>query len=258
MNNYLSQAQNRIAETEEIIGLKFAGVSGSHLYGWGSEYSDIDVRGYYIAPTEQFFGLQKPKDTIEKLYDDVDIAVWEVEKFIGLLISPNMNFIEITKLPANLRVVEDKEVNARIEWLADQCLTKNLFNHIQGMVTHMKKHDRKYNFENPKKPLYIIRELLRGILLFETGEFESDINKLASKLLVGDDLLTVQYLIKQKMENYSVEEKGITHAQDTVRHLESEMLTAKNFGVLPAEPKVDLRKEASKILTKIRRDNLEK
>lgn len=255
----MDKAKLAVSEPFEEMEEKvlFACISGSHLYGWATEKSDVDVRGFYVHPTERFFELKEPGDTIEMKLGDVDVQIWEIRKFLGHLISPNMNFIEIILAPEALNLIYDEVLMREVKSIAEGALTKKLYPHIQGMVTHMKKHDRKYNFQNPKKPLYIIRELLRGIYLFETGKFQSDIKPLANELLVGDDLLSVNDLIDRKVLDMPTTEAEIAFTKTLVSKLEAEMLRAKAFGLLPSEPKKNLEADANKLLKRIRKEHLE-
>ena len=54
-------------------------VSGSHLYGWESQNSDIDIRGCFILNKEEFLGLSKSKEVLEiKTENNEDIVLFEI------------------------------------------------------------------------------------------------------------------------------------------------------------------------------------
>ena len=46
-------------------------ISGSHLYGFASNDSDVDYRGTYLTGTEGLLGLNKKRDVIEMKPDIV-------------------------------------------------------------------------------------------------------------------------------------------------------------------------------------------
>ena len=55
----LLQAQQRVPDA------LFWTVSGSHLYGFPSADSDIDLRGCFRAPLRSLVGLKPPTETVE-------------------------------------------------------------------------------------------------------------------------------------------------------------------------------------------------
>ncbi len=70
-------------------------ISGSHLYGWESKDSDIDIRGCFILKKEEFLGLNKPKEVLEiKTKDNNDIVLFEIKKLVSLAIKGNCNILE--------------------------------------------------------------------------------------------------------------------------------------------------------------------
>lgn len=257
MKHIIEKCKEALGEFEAEhpqYNLLHASVGGAHLYGWAGKESDIDLRGYFAVPTEDYFRLRKPPTSIEFTCENgVDIQLQEIERFLALLISPNMNMIECALSDSEYWVGVPDTISQSIASLARNCLTKKVYPHIQGLVTHMKRHDNKYNFKNPKKPLYIIRELLRGVLLFEAGEYEPRITALKDRLLVGDELLVVDGLLRAKAEGALLDEKEIGESKKLVSALEGHMLRAKEFGILKVEPTVNTFLEADKILLKVRR-----
>ncbi|UCD91700.1 MAG: nucleotidyltransferase domain-containing protein, partial [Methanobacteriota archaeon] len=163
-------------KTDHGYEVIFANISGAHLFGTASMRSDIDLRGCYIVPTIDLLNFAKPKDSIELSKGTVEVQIHEIEKFISLMIRGNMNFIEEVRSP--LRVI-DSPIADELRSLADASLSKETFRHVQGMSIHTKKHAQKENFSNPKRDLYLLRELLRGIVLFKDGVFESNVERLA-------------------------------------------------------------------------------
>ncbi len=75
-------------------------VSGSHLYGWESKDSDVDIRGCYVLRKENFLGLKQPKEVIEiRTEDNKDIVLFEIKKLINLAIKGNCNILEELNSP---------------------------------------------------------------------------------------------------------------------------------------------------------------
>jgi predicted nucleotidyltransferase len=230
----------------------FANISGAHLFGTASPKSDIDLRGCYIVPTINLLKFSKPRDTVEMSKGDAEIQIHEAEKFISLMIKGNMNFIEEVKSP--LRIV-DTQIAEDFRKLADKALSKETFAHVQGMSIHTKKHALKENFSNPKRNLYLVRELLRGIVLFRDGTFESNVTKLAEHFGDQKVIELVQKLVELKNEGQDFNQTS--EFREFIGQLEGEMLRAKEFGTLRAKPSGDIAADAEKLLIRLRMERIE-
>ncbi len=69
----------------------FMHLGGSFLYGTNTPQSDIDVRGVVIAPKDHWVGANE-FDHFEYQDDEIDIALWDIRKFIKSVarVSPNV------------------------------------------------------------------------------------------------------------------------------------------------------------------------
>jgi predicted nucleotidyltransferase len=249
------EALATLKDEKPNIEILFASIGGSHLYGWSDDNSDVDVRGCYIFPTEMFWSMEKPPMTVEmnSLDSDCDQQLHEIEKFLGLLISPNLNIIENLCSPAELYVTPPNEFTKKCLEQVEKLISKQCYPHIQGLVTHMKRHVNKYNMNAPKRRLYIFRELMRGIVLFEDGVIESNINQLAkSHLFKGEEKDTLNYLIELKKAGNEIPQEKLYQVELSQAWLESMMLRAKEFGGLKAEPADNQRRIASNMLREYR------
>jgi hypothetical protein len=68
-------------------------VCGSIAYGLATPNSDEDLRGVFVAPTEQLLGLRKPAETVDKT--NPDVCYHEVEKYMRLCLKCNPSLLEI-------------------------------------------------------------------------------------------------------------------------------------------------------------------
>lgn len=68
-------------------------VHGSHAYGLNGPKSDLDLRGFFFLPPEQFFGLHGGPEQYEDPDED-DSVVWEFRKFVRLAGACNPNIVE--------------------------------------------------------------------------------------------------------------------------------------------------------------------
>ena len=147
-------------------------ISGSHLYGFESEDSDVDYRGTFLINTNSFLGLGQPKDVIELKKDDNDIVLFELKKEIGLALSGNCNVLE--HLTAK-QIITTKEY-LKLRQLIMNAFGKNgLYNSYKGMATFNYKKFILQGKNTVKKYLYVFRGLMAGIHVLQTGVIEPNI-----------------------------------------------------------------------------------
>ena len=72
----------------------FLTLSGSHAYGTNIETSDVDVKGFCVAPREHYIGLPVTKPFEQAEFKDPDGVVYELRKFFKLATECNPNIIE--------------------------------------------------------------------------------------------------------------------------------------------------------------------
>jgi uncharacterized protein len=71
-------------------------ISGSKAYGTDMEHSDTDMKGFFILPKVEFYGL----DYTEQVSDDKnDVVYYEIKRFIELLLKNNPNILELLASP---------------------------------------------------------------------------------------------------------------------------------------------------------------
>jgi len=68
-------------------------VHGSNCYGTNIEGSDVDYRGFTIAPKEYYLGYQKTFENYTQ--KDPDLTLFEIRKFFKLCLTANPNALEI-------------------------------------------------------------------------------------------------------------------------------------------------------------------
>lgn len=242
-------------EAHPTYKVALAVISGSHAFGWNSETSDCDIRGCYIVPTEDFFTLEEPPSTIEMKCEEynTEFQMHEIKKFVGLEIQPNLNMLDAVFTKPELILEKDDKIYKELCYFGNEALSKAAYPHVQGLTTHMRLHRSKYNIFDAKKSLYIYRELMRGIYLFETGKIINNISDLADEM--PEYKKTVDMLLDKKRKKVFLSDDEVENVKTVERDLESRMLSAKEFGTLRERPKDSLRKEASKFLKTTRRNN---
>ena len=71
-------------------------LSGSHAYGLSTPDSDVDIKGVFILPEDEFYSL----DDVSQISDETnDTVYYELKRFIELLSKSNPNILEMLYSP---------------------------------------------------------------------------------------------------------------------------------------------------------------
>jgi uncharacterized protein len=158
--------------------LVFSTVSGSHLYGFPSRDSDVDLRGAHLLPLTELIGLRTGPQTVSHLGDrdgmEIDLVTHDLGKFCTLLSQRNGLVLEQLLSPI---VVTTSDIHAELVTFAGACLTRHHAHHYRGFANTQW---RLFEANGEIKPLlYTFRALLTGIQLMRAGELEPNLGTLA-------------------------------------------------------------------------------
>ncbi len=78
--------------------LLFECISGSIAYGLNTATSDTDIRGVFVLPQDEYYGLNYV-DQISNASND--IVYYELKRFVELLAKNNPNMLELLSMPAD-------------------------------------------------------------------------------------------------------------------------------------------------------------
>lgn len=71
-------------------------ISGSQAYGLALPHSDTDIKGVFIQPKKEYYGL----NYIDQINNETnDIMYYEIKKFVELLLKNNPNILELLSTP---------------------------------------------------------------------------------------------------------------------------------------------------------------
>ena len=71
-------------------------ISGSQAYGLALPHSDTDIKGVFILPKNEFYGLTY----VDQINNETnDIMYYEIKKFVELLLKNNPNILELLSTP---------------------------------------------------------------------------------------------------------------------------------------------------------------
>ena len=85
-----------IEEMKAADCLLFECTSGSRAYGTDTPESDTDVKGVFILPRQQFYGLDETEQVNDASHDT---TYYEIGRFVELLLKSNPNVLEILYAP---------------------------------------------------------------------------------------------------------------------------------------------------------------
>jgi len=71
-------------------------ISGSQAYGLALPHSDTDIKGVFVQPKKEYYGLTY----IDQINNETnDIMYYEIKKFVELLLKNNPNILELLSTP---------------------------------------------------------------------------------------------------------------------------------------------------------------
>lgn len=194
-----------------VPGALFWSVSGSHLYGFPSVDSDIDLRGAFLAPLRDMIGLNAPLETSEPKGEfagrEVEAVSHEAGKYLRLLCKHNGYVLEQIFSPL---VAYGAEFLERVRPLAARCITKHCYHHYRGFLATQRKLMDKEPEIRAKTLLYEYRVAMTGVHLLETGEVEAHLPTL-------NDRFGVSY-IPELIERKAAAETGTLPGADAAFH----------------------------------------
>lgn len=212
------------------------GLTGSHLYGFPSPDSDLDLKGLHLAPLDAVIGLRPLQETHDRLQVfegiECDLTTHEARKAIGLLLRGNGNMLE--RLLSPYQLYAGPQAGALAD-LARGSISRQFFNHYAGFFRGMCREYAKLAAPTAKKMLYCYRVALTGTHLLNTGELECNVTRLAP--LYGHPL--VKQLVELKRS--TAELVTLTPEQDATYRsawpdLDAALRTAMDASTLPDAP----------------------
>lgn len=223
-------------------------VSGSHLYGFPSADSDIDLRGCFLAPLRRLVGLRPPAETLEPKGTfagrETEAVAHEVGKYLRLLCKHNGYVLEQVFSPL---VAHGADFLTRLRPIAARCVTRHCYNHYRGFLHTQRKAFDKEEQKRAKTLLYAYRIALTGVHLLETGEVQTHLPTLNDKFRLP--------FIAELTARKSGAEFGTLRTLDVDFHRrqldawETRLNAAYEASALPTEPPVE---ELDRLLVELR------
>jgi len=161
---------------QHVSTLLSLGISGSHLYGFNSPDSDVDLRGIAISNTHQFLGLNRPMRNLDITEGNMDIVIQEIGTITNLALKSNCTTLEQVIAPQIYSTPEFLEWKSMVLGMMNKT---GLYKSYKGMaIFNYHKFIKTGRKKTVKKYLYIIRSLLAGIYALEEGKINPNLPEL--------------------------------------------------------------------------------
>lgn len=136
--DYKEESPKESVITSDIYYLKepdFVCVIGSKLYGTDNEDSDLDIRGFTFMPKEFLLGIKRFEQHDPPVSKESDVVVWNVEKFIKMLLNGSSVAFEMLFCPDNLIIRKSAAAHALVQhktWFISQRVIKSALGYAQS------------------------------------------------------------------------------------------------------------------------------
>jgi len=231
----------------------YVALSGSHLYGFNSPDSDIDLRGCHCEPLYEVLGLHGNKDTREGTDGEIDFVSFDIRKELGLVMANNSNVLEHL---AATPVYKSNYFYEELKDVAEKSLSKLVAKPYMGMAVanqnkYLRTFNEAYREATAKKYLYVIRGYMAGIYALENKRIQPNLKKLNEmrrfKIPIVDELIELKM---KKAEFVDVTQEIRMEADKAIDYLAKEFAHAEANTTLPSSPQnYD---KANELLIKIR------
>ena len=148
-------------------------VAGSHAYGLETPDSDVDYRGFFMAPTRDLLGVRSVKET--RTWTDPDVSMHEVGKFCRLALEANPTVLEVLAIedPVVTSPLAD-DLRANLGAFLSDRVRMRFGGYARSQFHRLKKREGSFSADTQKRTAKHARHLLRlvrqGAHLMETGE----------------------------------------------------------------------------------------
>ena len=213
-------------EKQYDVKIIFACESGSRAWGFPSQNSDYDIRFVYIRNEFEYLRLDKDRDVIEYMLDDViDMNGWDLDKALKLLYSGNPTLFEWLNSPIIYykRDFYNELVNVSYNYFD---IKKELGHYISMCENTYNIHIKKEKKIKLKKYFYVIRPILAAKWCLEEGTIPPVLfDTLVDKKLCNELKPLIKELLEAKKN--SIESDYIEPIKELNEYIEKELVVLK-------------------------------
>ena len=161
-------------------------VVGSRAYGLAGPGSDHDCRGVFVAPTAEFWRLDKPPTHRDGPRDEE--FAWEIERFCVLALQANPTVLEVLWTPlVESATTEGERLRAARKAFLSRRVADSYGSYARDQLKRVEARRARTGETNHKQAMHMIRLLLAGAHVLRTGEVLVDVSPLRDRLLAVKD-----------------------------------------------------------------------
>jgi hypothetical protein len=136
-----------IADLRQHNLILFEAISGSRAYGTNLSHSDTDLKGVFILPEDQFFGLDYVPQVANETNDEV---FYELRRFVELLLKNNPTVLELLGTPADCVIYKHPlfEQFRAVDFLSKLC-RQSFAEYAAAQIRKAKGLNKKINHPEP-------------------------------------------------------------------------------------------------------------
>lgn len=160
----------------------YSSVVGSRAYGLAGPGSDTDRRGVFVAPTQQWFGLDKPPTHVDGPLPEQ--LSWEVERCCELALQANPTVLECLWSPL-VEVVDDtgRELLALRGAFLSRRLAQSYGSYASGQLRRLEAVRGRGGEIKWKQAMHMLRLLMAGAHVLATHQILVDVSAHRDRLL---------------------------------------------------------------------------
>lgn len=144
-------------------------LAGSRAYGLDRPDSDWDLRGVYIAPTEELFGLNPPPDELEEKRPPREVKIFELGKFCHLAAKANPNILELLWAPqSSVMGIFEPFIKNRKAFLSKK-IAVTYRGYAESQFLKMKQDINQKGEIRWKHPAHLLRLMSAGAIALDFG-----------------------------------------------------------------------------------------
>ena len=220
----------------------FEALTGSHLYGFATPKSDMDIRGAHVIPLVEYVGLRVGDQHIKQTgYDfqeavSFDIQSADVSAYFNRILKRNMHIMEEiyapdVYVPENMQVFFDE-----LRSLALGYITVKHSAHYLGMAKQLYSRARDEGSLSYKVALHVFRNYFSGIHLMRTKQLECNLITLLNEF--PDYIPDVKEIYNSRMDvpDGEVRPRDKNHVLDLFQRLDGQLIAARDASSWPKEP----------------------
>ncbi|SMB94966.1 nucleotidyltransferase domain-containing protein [Deinococcus hopiensis] len=168
------------AERDFTPYIQYRCVVGSRAFGLATSESDTDLRGFYLPPARDHWGLAEVPEQLE-FGEEV---YWEARKFVLLALKANPNVLEVLHSPLVQRAtpLATELLSVRDAFLS-RLVYQTYNGYVMGQFKRLEADLRQHGEVRWKHAMHLLRLLLSGVAVLSRGEMEVHVGERRELLL---------------------------------------------------------------------------